>query len=100
MAAKLLAQEIKEQLAEKQENNETEQLLRELVKEAAGLEIQKAIGQRKERCRGKKQCQMWPLPIMPAVMAPWRHDRDGYNKLECSHNYGVPHNKVNPMYAF
>ena len=35
--AKILAEEIKEQLAEKQGINEMEQMMRELVKEAAGL---------------------------------------------------------------
>ena len=47
--AKLLAEEIKEQLAEKQGINEIEQMMRELVKEAAGLGIQQAIEQGEER---------------------------------------------------
>lgn len=47
--AKLLAEEVKEQLAEKQGINEMEQMLRELVKEAAGLGLQRAIEQGEER---------------------------------------------------
>lgn len=47
--AKLLAEEVKEQLAQKQGINEMEQMLRELVKEAAGLGLQRAIEQGEER---------------------------------------------------
>lgn len=52
--AKLLAEEIKEQLAEEQGINEMEQTMRKLVKEAAGLGIQKAIEQGEERYAGKE----------------------------------------------
>ena len=52
--AKLLAEEIKEQLAEKQGINEMEQMMRELVKEAAGLGIQQAIEQGEERYARKE----------------------------------------------
>lgn len=52
--AKLLAEEVKEQLAEKQGINEMEQMMRELVKEAAGLGIQQAIEQGEERYAGKE----------------------------------------------
>jgi len=47
--AKLLAEEIQEQMAEKQGINEMEQMMRELVKEAAGLGMQQAIEQGEER---------------------------------------------------
>jgi hypothetical protein len=47
--AKLLAEEVKEQLAEKQGINEMEQMLRKLVKEAAGLGLQRALEQGEER---------------------------------------------------
>lgn len=47
--AKLLAEEVKEQLAEKQGINEMEQMLRKLVKEAAGLGLRRAIEQGEER---------------------------------------------------
>lgn len=52
--AKLLAEEIKEQLAEKQGINEMEQMMRELVKEAAGLGIAQAIEQGEERYARKE----------------------------------------------
>ena len=52
--AKLLAEEIKEQLAEKQGINEMEQMMRELVREAAGLGIQQAIEQGEERYARKE----------------------------------------------
>jgi hypothetical protein len=56
--AKLLAEEVKEQLAEKQGINELEQTMRELVKEAAGLGLQQAIEQGEERyAEGKVECQ-------------------------------------------
>lgn len=42
---KLLAEEIKEQLTEKQGINEMEKMMRELVKEAAGIGIAQAIEQ-------------------------------------------------------
>lgn len=47
--AKLLAEEIQEQLAEEQGINEMEQMMRELVKEAAGLGIQQVLEQGEER---------------------------------------------------
>lgn len=46
--AKILAEEIKEQMAEKQGINEMEQMMRELVKVAAGLGLQQAIEQGEE----------------------------------------------------
>jgi hypothetical protein len=52
--AKLLAEEIKEQLAEKPGINEMEQMMRELVKEAAGLGIAQAIEQGEERYARKE----------------------------------------------
>ena len=52
--AKLLAEEIKEQLAEKQGINEMEQMMRELVKEAAGLGIAQAIERGEERYARKE----------------------------------------------
>lgn len=52
--AKLLAEEVKEQLAGKQGINEMEQMLRELVKEAAGLGLQRAIEQGEERYAEKE----------------------------------------------
>lgn len=52
--AKLLAEEIKEQLAEKQGINEMEEMMREIVKAAAGLGIQKAIEQGEERYADKE----------------------------------------------
>jgi len=56
--AKILAEEIKEQLAEKQGINEMEQMMRELVKEAAGLGIQQALEQGEERyAREEVVCQ-------------------------------------------
>jgi hypothetical protein len=56
--AKLLAEEVKEQLAEKQGINEMEQMLRKLVKEAAGLGLQRAIEQGEERYAEKEvACQ-------------------------------------------
>lgn len=56
--AKLLAEEVKEQLAEKQGINEMEQMLRKLVKEAAGMGLQRAIEQGEERYAEKEvACQ-------------------------------------------
>jgi len=56
--AKILAEEIKEQLAEKEGINEMEQMMRELVKEAAGLGIQQAIEQGEERyARKEVECR-------------------------------------------
>lgn len=52
--AKLLAEEVKEQLTEKQGINEMEQMLRKLVKEAAGLGLQRAIEQGEERYAEKE----------------------------------------------
>ena len=52
--AKLLAEEVKEQLAEKQGINAMEQMLRKLVKEAAGLGLQRAIEQGEERYAEKE----------------------------------------------
>jgi|SRR3972149_4614912 len=53
--AKLLAEEIKEQLTEKQGINEMEQMMRELVREAAGLGIQQAIEQGEGRYARKEE---------------------------------------------
>ncbi|MBI3151137.1 MAG: UPF0236 family protein [Chloroflexi bacterium] len=50
----LLADEIKEELAEKQGINEMEQVMRELVKETAGLGLQRAIEQGEERYAEKE----------------------------------------------
>jgi hypothetical protein len=56
--AKLLAEEVKEQLAERQGINEMEQMLRKLVKEAAGMGLQRAIEQGEERyARKEVACQ-------------------------------------------
>jgi len=56
--AKLLAEEIKEQLAEKGGINEIEQMMRELVKEAAGMGIQQVIEQGEERyAKTEVECQ-------------------------------------------
>ncbi len=56
--AELLAEEIKEQLAEKQGSNDMEQMMRELVKEAAGMGIQQVIEQAEERyARKEVECQ-------------------------------------------
>jgi hypothetical protein len=56
--AKLLAEEIKEQLAEKQGINEMERMMRELVKEAAGMGIQQVIEQGEERyARKEVECR-------------------------------------------
>ena len=56
--AKILAEEIKERLAEKEGINEMEQMMRELVKEAAGLGIQQAIEQGEERyARKEVECR-------------------------------------------
>lgn len=56
--AKLLAEEIEEQLAEKRGINEMEQMMRELVKEAAGMGIQQVIEQGEERyARKEVECQ-------------------------------------------
>ena len=52
--AKILAEEIKEQLAEKQGINELEQIMRELVREAAGLGIRQALEQSEERYASKE----------------------------------------------
>ena len=52
--AKLLAEEVKEQLTEKQGINEMEQTMRELVKAAAGLGLQQAIEQGEERYAQKE----------------------------------------------
>jgi len=52
--AKLLAEEIKEQLAEKQGINEMEQMMRELVKEAAGMGMQQVLEQGEERYARKE----------------------------------------------
>jgi len=52
--AKLLAEEIKEQLAEKQGINEMEQIMRELVKGAVGLGMQQVLEQREERYARKE----------------------------------------------
>lgn len=56
--AKLLAEEIKEQMAEKEGIHEIEQMMRELAKEAANLGIQKAIEQGEERYASKEiECE-------------------------------------------
>ena len=52
--AKILAEEIKEQMAEKQGIHEMEQTMRELVKAAAGLGLQQAIEQGEERYAQKE----------------------------------------------
>ena len=52
--AKLLADEIKERMAEKQGINEMEQMMRELVKTAAGLGLQQVIEQGEERYARKE----------------------------------------------
>jgi hypothetical protein len=52
--AKLLAEEVQEQLTGKQGINEMEQMLRKLVKEAAGLGLQRAIEQGEERYAEKE----------------------------------------------
>lgn len=52
--AKLVAEEVQEQLAEKQGINEIEQKLRELVKAAAGLGLQRALEQGEERYAEKE----------------------------------------------
>ena len=56
--AKILAEEIKEQLTEKQGINEMEQVMRELVREAAGLGIRQAIEQSEERYASKQRSSM------------------------------------------
>jgi hypothetical protein len=48
--AKLLAEEAQERLVGKQDINELEQMMRELVKEAANLGMQQVIEQGEERC--------------------------------------------------
>lgn len=53
-AAKLLAEEIAEKLAGKQDLNEMERMMRELVKEAANLGMQQAIEQGEERYGAKE----------------------------------------------
>ena len=52
--AEILAEEIKEQLVEKQGINEMEQMMRELVKAAAGLGLQQALEQGEERYAPKE----------------------------------------------
>lgn len=52
--AKILAEEIKEQMTEKQGINEMEQIMRELVKTAAGLGLQQAIEQGEARYARKE----------------------------------------------
>lgn len=55
--AKLLAAEIKEQLAEKQGMTEMEQMMRELGKEVASMGIQKVLEDGEERYAGKVICE-------------------------------------------
>jgi hypothetical protein len=53
-AAKLLAEEIREKLAGKRDINEVEQMMREIVKEAASMGIQKVSEQSEERYANKE----------------------------------------------
>jgi len=92
--AKILAEEIKDQLAGKQGINELEQMMRELVKGAASLGIQQAIEQGEERyameeivCRCGKKAKFVSKreAVLWTVFGKVGYKRRYYLCAECHH---------------
>ena len=113
--AKLLAEEVKEHLAEKQGINEMEQMMRELVKEAAGLGMQQAIEQGEETygntaiacgCGQKAQFVSKRLAVLWTVFGKVNYKRRYYLCCTChqgqsplDQKYGIVPGQTTPTLA-